>query len=146
MFSTFDALISQLVSLVSRKAKICLLIYLTLLGLSVFATISYLGVNTDSSKMLAPTLGFQQKTHAFNENFPSIKNSLVVVVRSKVSDAANEATAKIVAAIKDDPNLDNVFSPATSNFFLRNGLLYNCLLYTSPSPRDLSTSRMPSSA
>ena len=26
------------------------------------------------------------------------------------------------------------------------GLLYGCLLYTSPSPRDLSTSRMPSSA
>ena len=28
----------------------------------------------------------------------------------------------------------------------RNKLVYNCLLYTSPSPRDLSTSRMPSSA
>ena len=27
-----------------------------------------------------------------------------------------------------------------------NALIYNCLLYTSPSPRDLSTSRMPSSA
>ena len=26
------------------------------------------------------------------------------------------------------------------------GNLYSCLLYTSPSPRDLSTSRMPSSA
>ena len=26
------------------------------------------------------------------------------------------------------------------------GKSYNCLLYTSPSPRDLSTSRMPSSA
>ena len=26
------------------------------------------------------------------------------------------------------------------------GLIYGCLLYTSPSPRDLSTSRMPSSA
>ena len=26
------------------------------------------------------------------------------------------------------------------------GLLRDCLLYTSPSPRDLSTSRMPSSA
>ena len=25
-------------------------------------------------------------------------------------------------------------------------LIYDCLLYTSPSPRDLSTSRMPSSA
>ena len=28
----------------------------------------------------------------------------------------------------------------------RNSPLYSCLLYTSPSPRDLSTSRMPSSA
>ena len=28
----------------------------------------------------------------------------------------------------------------------RDGRLYRCLLYTSPSPRDLSTSRMPSSA
>ena len=27
-----------------------------------------------------------------------------------------------------------------------NAEIYNCLLYTSPSPRDLSTSRMPSSA
>ena len=29
---------------------------------------------------------------------------------------------------------------------LRDRLADNCLLYTSPSPRDLSTSRMPSSA
>ena len=28
----------------------------------------------------------------------------------------------------------------------RNDLIIDCLLYTSPSPRDLSTSRMPSSA
>ena len=28
----------------------------------------------------------------------------------------------------------------------RNSEAYSCLLYTSPSPRDLSTSRMPSSA
>ena len=27
-----------------------------------------------------------------------------------------------------------------------NGVLYNCLLYTSPSPRDRTRSRMPSSA
>ena len=31
-------------------------------------------------------------------------------------------------------------------YLLYNKLLMNCLLYTSPSPRDLSTSRMPSSA
>eukprot|EP00829_Urostomides_striatus_P019512 TRINITY_DN758_c0_g1_i6.p1 TRINITY_DN758_c0_g1~~TRINITY_DN758_c0_g1_i6.p1 ORF type:complete len:188 (+),score=31.70 TRINITY_DN758_c0_g1_i6:209-772(+) len=31
-------------------------------------------------------------------------------------------------------------------YFLRGSLPWHCLLYTSPSPRDLSTSRMPSSA
>ena len=31
-------------------------------------------------------------------------------------------------------------------YFLPNEFPYSCLLYTSPSPRDLSTSRMPSSA
>ena len=35
-----------------------------------------------------------------------------------------------------------------AEYFQQNGipLTNNCLLYTSPSPRDLSTSRMPSSA
>ena len=32
------------------------------------------------------------------------------------------------------------------SFLLEYGMVYLCLLYTSPSPRDLSTSRMPSSA
>ena len=31
-------------------------------------------------------------------------------------------------------------------FYLSNETVKSCLLYTSPSPRDLSTSRMPSSA
>ena len=124
MFSTFDVLISQLVHLASRKSKTCLLVYLMLIGLSVFAAISSLGVNTDSSKMLSSALDFQQKTHAFNENFPSIKNSLVIVIRSDVSDAADEAALKIVEALKDNANLTNVFSPAASTFFKQNGLLY----------------------
>ncbi|MEP3629711.1 MAG: MMPL family transporter [Hyphomicrobiales bacterium] len=124
MFSTFDVLISQLVHLASRKAKTCLLIYLMLIGLSIFAAVSFLGVNTDSSKMLSSALDFQQKTHAFNKNFPSIKNSLVIVIRSEVPDAADEAALKIVEALKDSANLTNVFSPAASLFFKQNGLLY----------------------
>ena len=38
---------------------------------------------------------------------------------------------------------------ATAALFYQHGYkvgIYDCLLYTSPSPRDLSTSRMPSSA
>ena len=45
----------------------------------------------------------------------------------------------------------NLFSPAPNNFSIRSNrffesLAYGCLLYTSPSPRDATLSRMPSSA
>ena len=39
---------------------------------------------------------------------------------------------------------DNYYEP--NSFNIKKGETINCLLYTSPSPRDLSTSRMPSSA
>eukprot|EP00831_Metopus_contortus_P014454 TRINITY_DN15984_c0_g2_i1.p2 TRINITY_DN15984_c0_g2~~TRINITY_DN15984_c0_g2_i1.p2 ORF type:complete len:100 (+),score=33.04 TRINITY_DN15984_c0_g2_i1:89-388(+) len=42
-------------------------------------------------------------------------------------------------------SLVEVYSTSPSNTF-RYSKLNTCLLYTSPSPRDLSTSRMPSSA
>ena len=44
-------------------------------------------------------------------------------------------------ALKANPNID-----AGHAFYLGVELARACLLYTSPSPRDLSTSRMPSSA
>ena len=44
---------------------------------------------------------------------------------------------RLLVSVEDDPSL-KVSSP--------NRRWYPCLLYTSPSPRDLSTSRMPSSA
>jgi len=42
--------------------------------------------------------------------------------------------------------MDRLLGGAGDNPALPAGLMIGCLLYTSPSPRDLSTSRMPSSA
>ena len=44
-----------------------------------------------------------------------------------------------------DSNLDSHYHKKDEHYPKGNRFL-NCLLYTSPSPRDLSTSRMPSSA
>ena len=47
------------------------------------------------------------------------------------------------------PNANNPNTVAEQDFdhaFTYRGGSFGCLLYTSPSPRDLSTSRMPSSA
>ena len=53
-----------------------------------------------------------------------------VRVRGEISQPRTPASGHIYLTLKDD----------------RNALSAVCLLYTSPSPRDLSTSRMPSSA
>ena len=59
-------------------------------------------------------------------------------------DGASDFAALDVATI--DTALDNVAGLRAQNGSGQNRLQFTCLLYTSPSPRDLSTSRMPSSA
>ena len=54
-------------------------------------------------------------------------------------DSDNKETMKIDLWTKDMPVNE-------MNVFIHQTLVSFCLLYTSPSPRDLSTSRMPSSA
>ena len=74
-----------------------------------------------------------------------------LVVALGMSEEANvqqdEAVAD-AAPVNEEPPLfepmEGVFDPDKKRFYAEVGEF--CLLYTSPSPRDLSTSRMPSSA
>ena len=54
----------------------------------------------------------------------------------KITAAAAEATGRQPEAAND----------IRTTALIMSALIEGCLLYTSPSPRDLSTSRMPSSA
>ena len=54
--------------------------------------------------------------------------------------------AEIEQAIQDSPELEAAVEEIRSTVGLLGDAYLGCLLYTSPSPRDLSTSRMPSSA
>ena len=70
---------------------------------------------------------------------------LTLTVLNSTAKAAAAATPKAVFVIVDGIPADvveRVATPAIDAIAAAGG----CLLYTSPSPRDLSTSRMPSSA
>ena len=58
-------------------------------------------------------------------------------VEVEMNNIRRDKAAELAAAFFGTGRFENTAS--------RNGY-YTCLLYTSPSPRDLSTSRMPSSA
>ena len=67
------------------------------------------------------------------------ENGVASVKKNGVDEAKFE--------IKDSTNGKQYFVLKSGNGqIIGQSQMYNCLLYTSPSPRDLSTSRMPSSA
>ena len=89
-----------------------------------------------------------------NRNLNKITKDTVYIVHKDWKDGSE----KVVAEVYLDKNL-SLSQKIDKAFMLTNSIedawwnnndvhaLYNaCLLYTSPSPRDLSTSRMPSSA
>ena len=64
----------------------------------------------------------------------------------RIAEVVNPIEVKVVINIQgDEPLLEVKFIDRAINELIKNKD-YDCLLYTSPSPRDLSTSRMPSSA
>ena len=63
----------------------------------------------------------------------------------------NDLNLNTVCQEASCPNIGECFASGTATFLIMGpgctrACPYCCLLYTSPSPRDLSTSRMPSSA
>ena len=110
---------------------------------------------TFSSVLIADVLPLKRKIiDANNEYFNSItpikkpdQPSLSQLLSNKdvelfelALEKANEYKWERVEGIKQ--NINNETAKSTIDWIR----YYNCLLYTSPSPRDLSTSRMPSSA
>ena len=57
-----------------------------------------------------------------------------------------KAQQELLANIENSQIWNSTALPALHQTFRRSERINPCLLYTSPSPRDLSTSRMPSSA
>ncbi len=67
--------------------------------------------------------------------FRGIRGSTVIILSEDGSIVKDWTTYHIVSKAYLTPKISSKFID-----------MYSCLLYTSPSPRDLSTSRMPSSA
>ena len=70
---------------------------------------------------------------------------VIEIIDTKVILRTKEKTLSVIKNTFDIINLEVVESNYLQ-FSFRNGEVYNCLLYTSPSPRDKRQSRMPSSA
>ena len=72
---------------------------------------------------------------------------VVITYEAEIADTAviDDVLVNEAVVTSSDGTMATASASVTVSRF-RDGLPFTCLLYTSPSPRDLSTSRMPSSA
>ena len=101
-----------------------------------------------SVQLPATSQAFVQPPLAAIASAPSVSTSAAVVIEQADDEDEVVATTPRVAANATSPELsgDEVRDDAFASEFGSLDSFWVCLLYTSPSPRDLSTSRMPSSA
>jgi len=102
------------------------------LALAAFATaisLSYafmhLGINTDTTKMLASDLPFQQAHEHYKQIFPQNTDSILLVVEANTPEMAYAAVTTLdVRLRKEQEHIKSVYTPFGGSFFEQNALLY----------------------
>lgn len=107
----------------------------TVLGLATLAiaawTVPHVGFNMDHKRLVSPDLPFQRVAERFAEYFPSLDDTLLVVIDGQTPERAREAAERLAARLQQRRDVfHDVYVPGASAFFLKNGLLYR-------SPEDL---------
>lgn len=95
---------------------------------AVVATALWIGVDSDTQNMLDPDLPFQRRDRAFAAAFPTLTESLIVVLDGESADSVRTAADELAEVLRGDPSLfKRVFLPGAGPFFERYGLLYRSL-------------------
>ena len=82
------------------------------------------------------------------EEFTALVQEFEPKIGELHSQVANNHPLQLISFEQEllDGKYEGMYLPRILGYCVLRGELNDCLLYTSPSPRDLSTSRMPSSA
>jgi hopanoid biosynthesis associated RND transporter like protein HpnN len=117
--------LARVVGAILRRRRLAIV---TLLGLAVFCVwyaAHHLGVNTDTTNMMSPTLAWRQNFNEYREAFPSRDRNLLIVIDARTSARADAFAAKVLAELRREPDLyHSILLQGEGDFFARNGLLY----------------------
>lgn len=115
--------LSRWAAWVMQRPRAVLAAFAGLLVLSALAA-AQLRVDTDSSRMLASDLPFQERAQELNAAFPQVKNTVAVVIRGPRADPVEAAAAALAERLAAVEAVAEVFAPSADPFFLSNGFLY----------------------
>ena len=125
MSDRVTALLAAWVAAAGRHARAVVVVdALVTVALAAWAALA-LGVNMDNKRLIVEDLPFRQAAAEFERYFPSLDDTLLVVVDGATPELARDGAARLAArlAARDDLFTD-VWIPGAGTFFEEHGLLY----------------------
>ncbi|NHO34044.1 MMPL family transporter [Acetobacter fallax] len=118
-------LIGRFIVICAHRAYVVLTLFLVLAAMSVWMSVTHLGVTTDTSKMLSDKLAWKQRSDQMGKLFPQKENLLVAVIEADLPEEGR-ATARALAAklSGDHGNFNYVRVPDDEPYLNRNGLMF----------------------
>jgi len=113
------------VARVQRHAGTVIVLFLVATaGIASFAAAT-LGINSSESDVFSKDLGVMQQRAEYFENFPELRDPIVVVVDARTPDLAHDSADRLARRLREQPDLfPSVFQPDGGKFFDEHGLLY----------------------
>ncbi|MGH7057353.1 MAG: MMPL family transporter, partial [Acetobacteraceae bacterium] len=122
---TLAYLLGRLVDWSQRRAVAVVVLALIAAGLGAAYSTTHLGISTDTDAMFPATLPWRQHAIALERAFPQFQSLLVVVVDSRIPEAAGAAAAQLTRALAvDHAHFQGVRDPGALPFFGKEGLLF----------------------
>ncbi|NJL50413.1 MAG: MMPL family transporter [Blastochloris sp.] len=117
-------MIQAVVAVCARRAVIVVLLAGLLTGLAGSFTASNFNINTDTGKLISPSVPWRADEIAFDAAFPQRTNLIVAVLDGATPEIADEAAETLAAALAANRSLVNTVSRSDSGqFFDTYGLL-----------------------
>ena len=121
----FKKLFASLEDLLLGHPKTLILLACMACGFSLYYTVAYLKINTDTTNILAPDLPFQQDRQRFLKAFPQDDQAILVVVDAKSPEQTTRALAYLGKQFRDEKQqIESVYIPGVGPYFDKHGLLY----------------------
>lgn len=123
-----NSLIARLVGLSAAWAPLVVTAVIILCAATTRYVVEHFAMTTDTSKLLSRELPWRIRQREFNRAFPQASPGLVVVIDGRTPELAEEATARLAAALQAQPRLfRSVERPEGGAFLAHEGLLYESI-------------------
>ena len=110
---------------VSKRPRLAIVTLVVAAIAGLLLASQFLGVNSDTSRMVSSSLDYRQAHLELNAAFPAQDNDIALVIRGRTPDEAAAFAALVRDELmKDTGAVEAVFAPSTDPFFRRNGLLF----------------------